>query len=243
MGWFGSVFGPSKQQDEILSKLDPKLREFLEKESPVKLRPKAASTAADASPPTGPRQRQGEKADTPKVEDGNPVVPKQSLYQDGRYAHIWKDYRPLDDLEGEHKTGHEQLLDVLEGYKERKHLIGKAALENCALQQEAWRKCMTEGSWTAKLKMCSDEVREFERCYAMQSVGFMWLFSVLAMVCVGGKADWLGFSDSSACWGINRSLAVMQQWRKTYRCMPTRSSSAWPLTKRRPPWQGRKDAR
>jgi hypothetical protein len=61
-------------------------------------------------------------------------------------------------------------MDVLEGYKGRKQLIGKAALENCAIQQEAWRKCMTEGSWTDQLQMCSDQVREFEKCYSMQSV-------------------------------------------------------------------------
>jgi len=165
MGWFSSIFGSSNPSDDTLSKLDPKLREFLDKESPVKLQ--TTATKSTSSPAPSPRQAEQK----PRGELSKAAVPKESQFQDGRYAHIWKNYRPLDAMEGETKTGQDQLMDVLEGYKERKHLIGKAALENCALQQEAWRKCMTgSGSWTDTLTMCSDQVREFEKCYTMQSV-------------------------------------------------------------------------
>jgi hypothetical protein len=77
----------------------------------------------------------------------------------------------LAAVEAETKSDHEKLMDVLDSYKARKSQIGKAALENCALEQLDWNKCMKSGDWTARMTMCRAEVRKFERCYATQSVG------------------------------------------------------------------------
>ncbi|KAL7939519.1 hypothetical protein V8C35DRAFT_286890 [Trichoderma chlorosporum] len=157
MGWLPSIFGG--EAPNPLGKLDPKLREFLEKESPVKYIPnqRAASTR---------RQDAGAAAE-PKPEPA--AVPAASLYQDGRYAHLWKNYRPLAEVEEETSTDHDKLMSVLEGYKERKAAIAKAGLENCAPQQEEWINCMKSGSWEDQLQMCRHQVRRFERCYTMQS--------------------------------------------------------------------------
>ena len=97
-------------------------------------------------------------------------MPPQSLYQDGRYAHLWKNYKPQSVVEAETKSDHEKLMDVLEAYKERKAEIGKAALENCALEQAEWSECMKSGTVTARMTMCRDAVRKFERCYTIQNV-------------------------------------------------------------------------
>ncbi|KAL7908663.1 hypothetical protein GGI35DRAFT_408657 [Trichoderma velutinum] len=157
MGWLPSIFGGDASNP--LSKLDPKLREFLEKESPVKYIPnqRAAST-----------QRQDAGA-TAEQKPEPAAVPSASLYQDGRYAHLWKNYRPLAEVEEETSTDHDKLMSVLEGYKERKAAIAKAGLENCAPQQEEWINCMKSGSWEDQLQMCRHQVRRFERCYTMQS--------------------------------------------------------------------------
>lgn len=157
MGWLPSIFGGDASNP--LGKLDPKLREFLEKESPVKYIPnqRAASTQ---------RQDAGVAAER-KPEPA--AVPSASLYQDGRYAHIWKNYRPLAEVEEETSTDHDKLMSVLEGYKERKAAIARAGLENCAPQQEEWINCMKSGSWEDQLQMCRHQVRRFERCYTMQS--------------------------------------------------------------------------
>ncbi|UKZ75506.1 hypothetical protein TrVFT333_003192 [Trichoderma virens FT-333] len=157
MGWLPSIFGGDASNP--LGKLDPKLREFLEKESPVRYIPnqRAASTQ---------RQDAGAAAET-KPEPA--AVPAASLYQDGRYAHLWKNYRPLAEVEEETSTDHDKLMSVLEGYKERKAAIAKAGLENCAPQQEEWINCMKSGSWEDQLQMCRHQVRRFERCYTMQS--------------------------------------------------------------------------
>jgi len=97
-------------------------------------------------------------------------VPSQSLYPDGRYAHLWTTYRPLAEVENETKTDQEKLLDVLDGYKQRKADIGRAALENCALEQQAITDCFKSGGVKARMTMCRQENREFERCYTLQSV-------------------------------------------------------------------------
>nr|CDP23006.1 Putative protein of unknown function [Podospora anserina S mat+] len=142
MGWFNGWFGGSadNSSSDPLAHLDPKLREFLQKEAP-----------------------------TTKPPPPNPPSPPESLFPDGRYAHLWKTYTPQSTIEAATKTDHEKLMDVLDSYKDRKAAIGRAALENCADEQFTWATCMKSGGVKARLTMCSDEVKKFERCYNNQS--------------------------------------------------------------------------
>ncbi|POS77551.1 hypothetical protein DHEL01_v204051 [Diaporthe helianthi] len=169
MGWLDSLWG--RRSDDPLQDLDPKVREFLRKEVPVKY---------DGSKPEqdGQDQQAIEGGPGPATTStnqkarGSPssnTVPKESLYQDGRYAHLWKTYKPLGEIENETKSDHEKLQDVLDSFKGRKAAIGQAALENCSEEQLDWNNCMKSGSLRARMTMCSDEVRKFERCYNMQS--------------------------------------------------------------------------
>lgn len=161
MGWWPSIFGGDKSADP-LNQLDPKLREFLEKESPIKHHnSQPASTPQNAAPPA---------VASPQGEEEKPAVPKQSLYQDGRYAHLWKNYRPQAEVEAEAMTDHDRLMTVLDGYQERKSQITKVAMENCAESQEDWINCMKYGKWEDQVQMCRHQVRKFEKCYTMQSV-------------------------------------------------------------------------
>ncbi|KAI0861099.1 hypothetical protein F4860DRAFT_476865 [Xylaria cubensis] len=176
MGWWDSLWTSSA--DDPLRKLDPKLREFLEKESPVKYNTNNNSSSSSSSAHTpNPQNKSNEVTSTtiptPDAEDSNssskPLVPRESQFQDGRYAHLWKSYRPLAEIEAETKSEHEKLMDVLEGYKERKAEIGRAALENCALEQVDWRSCMSNPSVAERLTMCRDQIKKFERCYMTQT--------------------------------------------------------------------------
>ncbi|KAI0109067.1 hypothetical protein GGR51DRAFT_105191 [Nemania sp. FL0031] len=166
MGWWDSLWASSRSADDPLRKLDPKLREFLEKESPVKYgsTPPPTAESSTSSTPSTETTTTGESSD-----DKPTVVPAESQFQDGRYAHLWKSYRPLAEVEAETKSDHEKLMDVLEGYKERKAQIGRAALENCALEQVDWRSCMSNPSWSERMTLCRDQVRKFERCYTTQT--------------------------------------------------------------------------
>ena len=181
MGWLDGFFGQSEPNP--LGKLDPKVREFLEKESPIKYhKPTPAGDDAKAAPPPPSKlpavavrqQQQQSQQQTPKDDaqqaDGPAGVPRESLFQDGRYAHLWRTYRSRESVDAETKSDHEKLMDVLEAFKSRKAQIGRAALENCALEQESWNACMKGDDWTARLAMCRQEVRKFERCFMMQSV-------------------------------------------------------------------------
>ncbi|KAJ0337827.1 hypothetical protein COL922a_006314 [Colletotrichum nupharicola] len=182
MGWFDGWFGSSTSTSDPLKSLDPKLREFLERESPVKIQQQIqeaeqaaaaaaskAAAAAEAATSAATTSQTSHQNGADTTADSRPKVPKESLFQDGRYAHLWKTYRPYAEIEAESKTDHEKLMDVLDGYKERKHNIGRAALENCALQQEEWVNCMKSGSWEDRMQMCRHQVQRFEKCYTMQT--------------------------------------------------------------------------
>ncbi|KAM5355411.1 hypothetical protein ACJ41O_002057 [Fusarium nematophilum] len=166
MGWISSILGTDKSADP-LGKLDPSLRDFLEKESPLKYPTNQPPTPTNPPPPAQTHGNGDATVETSQAQ--KPAVPSASLYQDGRYAHLWKNYQPLAEIEAETATDHEKLMSVLESYKERKAAIGKAALENCAEHQEEWVNCMKHGSWEDQIQMCRHQVRRFERCYMMQS--------------------------------------------------------------------------
>ncbi|KAI0534556.1 hypothetical protein GGR58DRAFT_482417 [Xylaria digitata] len=170
MGWWDSLWASNTSADDPLRKLDPKLREFLEKESPVKYNSSNAPQA-QASQKTDDATSLIPKAEADRGSEGSdkPAVPRESQFQDGRYAHLWKGYKPLAEIEAETKSDHEKLMDVLEGYKERKAQIGRAALENCALEQVDWRTCMANPSWGERMTMCREQVKKFERCYMTQT--------------------------------------------------------------------------
>ncbi|TGO86706.1 hypothetical protein BPOR_0282g00020 [Botrytis porri] len=154
MGWFwgDSNDGDKDKSQDPLKNLDPSLREFLKKESPVKY---DSTKSADTT--------------TNTTEDPTkPSVPSQSLYPDGRYAHLWKTYQPQAEVEQAAKSDAEKIQDVIEGYKYRKAEIGRAALENCALEQWDVNECFRSGGWQARLTMCRQQNRKLERCYTMQ---------------------------------------------------------------------------
>ncbi|KAG4216841.1 hypothetical protein PC116_g34678, partial [Phytophthora cactorum] len=46
---------------------------------------------------------------------------------------------------------------------------GKAALENCALEQVDWRQCMMNPTMTERMTMCREQIKKFEKCYTTQT--------------------------------------------------------------------------
>ena len=166
MGWFSGSDDNDKSKEsnkDPFKDLDPTLKEFLEKESPVSYKP-------DPPPPPipAPAPQQTVKAGAPPE---NPSR-AQSLFKDGRYDHLWKTYKPLSEVDAANKTDQEKLLDVLEGYKDRKAAIGAAALENCALENMAISDCFRHGGWGKRFTMCRKETQNLERCYVMQNVSY-----------------------------------------------------------------------
>ncbi|OAF58786.1 hypothetical protein VC83_06066 [Pseudogymnoascus destructans] len=94
--------------------------------------------------------------------------PLRNLDPNNRYAHLWKTYTPQSAIEAASKSDSEKIADVLEGYKYRKAEIGRAALENCALEQWEVNECFSNGGVKARLTMCRTENKSLERCVEMQ---------------------------------------------------------------------------
>ncbi|KAF2717312.1 hypothetical protein K431DRAFT_288618 [Polychaeton citri CBS 116435] len=177
MGWLWS----SPADKDPYQKLDPALREFLDKESPVKYQSssesqsqtqKAAETPSGDGPQTSYRAQMGLPVISPEQQQqqllDKPAVPAESLYQDGRYAHLWKNYRPQGEIDAVGKSDQDRLADVISAYQDRKAAIGRAAMENCVEYQIAEQECFRGGMWRKGLGLCREEAREFNRCYEMQ---------------------------------------------------------------------------
>lgn len=182
MGWLWGSSNDSDGSSDPYKKLDPSLRDFLDKQSPSKpdrnTDAKRASSQPSASTDAASNTFRSQLGlSTPGLDQENqnsvpaerPAVPAESLFQDGRYAHLWKNYRPQSEVESAGKSDQDRLADIIASYKDRKAEIGRAALENCVEYQLAERECFTKGSMLRKMKLCREEGKAFNRCYMMQA--------------------------------------------------------------------------
>ena len=183
MSWSDWLWGSSKgqkgassnaSQDPVQS-LDPSLRGYLERETPrpsSKPVPQEAERSSHLDQLIASDSKVSNTTAPPSKATSDPekpAVPSESLFPDGRYAHLWKTYQPLRELENANKTPQEKLQDIVDNYKERKAAISRAALENCAFEQMAITECYLRGSWMDAATMCRTQNRALERCYTMQA--------------------------------------------------------------------------
>jgi hypothetical protein len=156
MGW---LWGDNK--NDPVEKLDPGLRDYLEQEKPDKYVP-----GPNVKPPAPVQSSESSEPEKPQV-------PAASLYQDGRYAHLWKTYKPQGTDDGE-SVGIRGASRVIEKHKELGDTVQRAAMENCALEHEALTHCFSTGNWRkqieARLTLCSAENGTFSRCFMTQTV-------------------------------------------------------------------------
>ncbi|OJD22783.1 hypothetical protein ACJ73_05868 [Blastomyces percursus] len=163
MGWF---WGNSDGSDPT-KQLDPSLKDFLQQETPARYDP--VTVQPPSLPPLEPSQTsQSSSQPTPADESTSsdkPSVPSASLFPDGRYAHIWKSYKPVAELESSSMSPAEIVIDQ---FKKRKEVLNMAALENCAEEQMDLSLCFKSGTVKERATMCSAKNSKFSRCYSMQ---------------------------------------------------------------------------
>jgi len=156
MGWLWGSDGKSTDQ------LDASLQDFLKKEAPTGPKPSLPAPAAkpaDVSP-----------TPTQDAAPAQPAIPPQSQFQDGRYAHLWKNYTPQDILDERGKNEQDKLRDLVDQYNDRRAGIGRIAMENCALEYMEQFECFRHPkTWLSLGTLCNAESRKFNRCYDMQS--------------------------------------------------------------------------
>lgn len=163
MSWFWGG-GRKDSKDDPAKSLDQDLKKFLDEQQPKPYSP--------AELPTPPETKKSITPVTPDVSH-EPVersLPKESLFQDGRYKEIWKTYVPQAEMDAATSTPVDRVLNAR---KDRRQTIHKAALENCAFEQQMQQDCMTGGTWAQKIKgkmtLCHEENKAYNRCYSLQA--------------------------------------------------------------------------
>lgn len=171
MGWLWGSGDSHSTKD----KLDPSLRDFLEKEAPSGQKP-----ALPSKPITKPSEPLKPAQDASQLAPQALIAPPQSQFQDGRYAHLWKNYTPQHALEDRAKTEQDRLRDIVDAYNDRKAAIGRVAMENCALEYMAQFECFKQPSWMQAMTACRAESQKFNKCYDVQ-VKFLKALGYLTM--------------------------------------------------------------
>lgn len=178
MPWF---WGSNSGKDDPTKSLDPDLKEFLDEQ-----RPRPYTTAEQ---PSKPQEESNKDVIFPKLElpDSNKTyddrpLPKESLFQDGRYKDLWKTYIPQTQIVAATSTPVER---VISARKDRGSAIHHAALENCAYEEQLQQDCLNgvgrSGKIYSRVTMCKDETKSYNRCYQlqakfMQALGYMSSF-------------------------------------------------------------------
>lgn len=159
MGWlWGSSDNGTSSE---VKNLDPSLRDFLKNQQP--------KPAVAESKPETPYVDQIMALPTPATTGSAPKVPPQSQFQDGRYAELWKNYKPLAQIEDATKTDQQRMRDLMEEQEAKKAFLGMMALENCALEQWAEQECLNGPASVSRALLCRAENRAFSRCFETQS--------------------------------------------------------------------------
>ena len=168
MGW---LWGSGSNSSAGASNgLDPSLQDFLKKEAPAGPKPSLPSRPVEQPKEPAQPAQHTQQTQTQPAEPQKPHVPPQSHFQDGRYAHLWKDYVPQSQLENSAKTEQDKLKDIVDAYNDRKADIGRIALENCALEYMEQFECFSAPkTYWQTATLCSAESKRFNRCYDMQA--------------------------------------------------------------------------
>ncbi|CCU79407.1 hypothetical protein BGHDH14_bgh04314 [Blumeria hordei DH14] len=166
MSWFWGRQGQDQSKIDAFQKLDSDLKDFLKKESPITNKVPSHSPTSTLAPTSAPS-----RITKPSTSEQEDTTPKKcpTLFQDGRYEHLWKTYQSPEEVEYHIKSDQEKIDEVLEGFKYRRNEIAKAALENCALEQAAVSDCWSSGGAVARLTLCRAESKALNRCHVMQS--------------------------------------------------------------------------
>ena len=160
MSWF---WGKKEASDPTKS-LDSDLKQFLDSQSP---RPYTTAEEQKQSLIQPKAQPHPQVEQPPSLQDR--PLPKESLYQDGRYKDIWKTYVPNAD----HEPANNPAQAVMDAKKDRKSSLVQAAMENCAFEEELKRYCFHYGTAIERVKgritMCNKETKAFNRCFQLQA--------------------------------------------------------------------------
>lgn len=165
MPWF---WGSSNGDKDPTKSLDPDLKQFLEEQQPKSYTPTSQPPKQNERKKE-PIQQQLDPLNSQQTLEDRPL-PKESLFQDGRYKHLWKTYVPQSEIENATVTPVERLIS---SKKDRRSAIHQAALENCAFEEQLQQDCLSgsgrSSTFYSTLTMCKAETKSYNRCYQLQA--------------------------------------------------------------------------
>ncbi|KAK6512460.1 hypothetical protein TWF481_001346 [Arthrobotrys musiformis] len=176
MGWLWGSSGPSSSDNDKskasdsnskkpISNLDPSLEEYLKSSTPKDDKPTVAPPS-EAPLPELKVVDWSKTLEEQQREDAEPPPPHVLSAYGDRYKDYWASYR---GPQGTRADGPEaQMREIVEGMKQKRFLIGSAARENCAYEEEAMFDCYKNGSWWQTLMMCRAESQRFGKCQEQQ---------------------------------------------------------------------------
>lgn len=165
MGWLWSSRDDSPYRD-----LTPEVRRALQEASPAARHARSGEQVRRTPTESSHRAPDHFRAQAGFLssDEKRPIVPEESLFQDGRYAHLWASYERPDQVETA-SANHDRLSAVVDSARQRQAEISRAALENCIFYQLAERECLESGSLKDRMTMCGKQSKASNRCYTMQS--------------------------------------------------------------------------
>lgn len=162
----GGFWWQTNDKQDSTKGLSPDLKDFLKDQQP---RPYVPADAPPPKPVEQPQKPPPILPDTNKKTEDTPL-PRESLFQDGRYKDLWKTYTPQDEIAA---TTTSPLDRIITARKDRHELISRAALENCAFEEELRQNCFSTGDLASRARaratMCRQEQKAFNRCFQLQS--------------------------------------------------------------------------
>lgn len=163
MGW---LWGSKDSGKDPTKNLQPDLKEFLNKQD---TRPYLTAEESKTTITPDPEPQRTSNTTKEQAPEDRPL-PKQSLFQDGRYKDLWKTYIPQEQDVVVTSTAAERVVTAKKNRREQLHRV---ALENCAFEEELKMNCFTTGTAAnrarATMTMCNQETKAFNRCYQLQA--------------------------------------------------------------------------
>lgn len=164
MGWFPWSSSGSKDR-----KVNDDLDAFLSDElSSVKRQLKSSTPTSPPAPLPASKPLPSSSTPSAQTTTSNPGS-SRSAFPDGRYADLWKTYRPVAETEAEAEDHTSRLRNLSQAHKARERRVEEAATENCAFEAEALAKCLFAGSATDRFTMCTAASRAKTGCIEMQT--------------------------------------------------------------------------
>ncbi|EPS42196.1 hypothetical protein H072_3847 [Dactylellina haptotyla CBS 200.50] len=176
MGWLWSSSGSSSDGDKpktqdtrtAISNLDPSLQDYFKSSTPKDKptipapEPEQLPTPTILSPEENGRPRESVRREYAET----PAPHSRSSYGD-RYADYWATYKGSEGTKVD--SNDMRMRDFVNGWKQMRQNISAAASENCSIEEIELHDCYRNGTWSQRVRMCTEQSQKLSKCLNQQT--------------------------------------------------------------------------